>query len=115
MKPFPGRYTAYGETRDLVRDADDRLAILGEGDEVALEFDAEALPPLEAGWTRTFFLAAVGYCKDMDLYTAGGDRIEPLPFRAMSAYPPPAGERGKADEAEQRLERVVEPLSLGRP
>jgi hypothetical protein len=115
LKPFPGRYTAYGQTRDLLRDADDRLAILGEGDEVALEFDAGGLPPLEIGWTRTFFLASVGYCKDMDLYTAGGDQVEPLPFRSMSTYPPPVGERGKTGEAEQRLERRVKPLRLGRP
>ena len=29
------------------------------------------------------------YCKDMDLYTAEPDTVEPLPFRGMSRYPYP--------------------------
>ena len=27
------------------------------------------------------------YCKDMDLYTAFPDTVEPLPFHGMSEYP----------------------------
>jgi len=117
MKPFPGNYTRYGAVQDLLSRADDRLAILGEGDEVMLGFRAARLPPLPAGHNRTFFLAAVGYCKDMDLYTAASGRIEPLPFRGMSRYPPPEGETPPGGERAAgraaRNTRVVEPLTLG--
>jgi hypothetical protein len=34
-----------------------------------------------------------GYCKDSAPFTAHNDTIEPLPFGAMSNYPPAAGER----------------------
>jgi hypothetical protein len=107
MKPFPGRYTRYGDVSDLVGGADDRLAVMGEGDEVVLGFAADALPPLPEGWKRTFFLGAVGYCKDMDLYTAGGDRVEPLPYRAMASYPPPE----PSPAARERDDREVAPLT----
>ncbi|MGH9363039.1 MAG: FG-GAP-like repeat-containing protein, partial [Thermoanaerobaculia bacterium] len=118
MKPFPGRYTRYGEVGELVRAADDRLAVFGEGDEVALGFRADRLPPLPQGWRRTFFLAAVGYCKDMDLYTAASESVEPLPYRAMESYPPPRGwsphdDPARAAERAVRDTRVVEPLTWG--
>ncbi len=112
MKPFPGRYTRYGDVRELIGAADDRFAIFGSGEEIAVSFDAARLPELPAGWKRTFFFSAVGYCKDMDLYTAGGDRVEPLPFRAMSAYPPPAGEKGP-EAGRAPNDREIKPLALG--
>ncbi len=117
MKPFPGGYTRHGEVADLLGRPDDRFAILGEGDEVLLGFHADRLEAPAAGTTRTFFLAARGYCKDMDLYTAASDRVEPLPFRAMSAYPPPPEEvrrRSSAAALEDaaRNDRVVEPLVI---
>ena len=59
----------------------------GGGDEVALEFDASALPELPTGWRRSFVLRSWGYCKSADALTAHGDTIEPLPFRRMSGYP----------------------------
>ena len=89
---------------------------MGEGDEILLGFDAGRLPPLPEGWTRTFFLASVGWCKDMDLYTAASDRVEPLPFRSMSAYPPPAGEApaaGAVEATDVRRTRAIAPLVLG--
>jgi hypothetical protein len=116
MKPFPGRYTSYGDVRDLVAGADDRLAVMGEGDEVLLGFRAADLPPLPEGWTRTYFLSGTGWCKDMDLYTAASDRVEPLPFRSMTDYPPPAGEAPPEEAAREnaaRSGRVVEPLAIG--
>jgi tetratricopeptide (TPR) repeat protein len=113
VKPFPGRYTRYGEVADLIDRRDDRFAVFGAGDEVLIAFRADRLAPPARGMKRTFFLGAVGYCKDMDLYTAASDRVEPLPFASMSAYPPPAGEspRGDAEDA-LRNDRVVEPLVL---
>jgi len=85
--PFPGRYTRYGDVRELLRAPDDRSAILAPGDEIALEFDASELPPPPAGWTRTVFLESHGWDKDADRNTYEPQRMEPLPFRAMSGYP----------------------------
>ena len=57
------------------------------GDEIALSFDATALPPLAPGWTRTFLLYANGYSKEMNLDSASPDTVGPLPFHAMTKYP----------------------------
>ena len=85
--PFPGRYTRYGEVGELLEAADDRSAILAPGDELALDFDGARLPPLASGLRRTFFLESQGWDKDADRNTFAGERLEPLPFRAMSGYP----------------------------
>ena len=82
-----GNYTRYGDALELVAAADDRFVILGSGDEVLLEFDASALAPLPAGWTRDYFFYADGFAKDMDFYAAHGYTVEPLPFHAMRGYP----------------------------
>ncbi|HEV8241525.1 MAG TPA: FG-GAP-like repeat-containing protein [Thermoanaerobaculia bacterium] len=91
--PFPGRYTRYGDVRELLAAPDDRLAILAAGDEVALTFDARALPPPRPGFRRTVFLESHGWDKDADRNTGDGAQMEPLPFRAMRAYPYAPGER----------------------
>ena len=96
FKNMRGIFTAHGDVRELLRRVDDRFVILARGDEIALEFDATGLPPLPEGWSRTLVLHADGYCKDMDLYTAHPDTIEPLPFHGMANYPPePAAAAGK--------------------
>jgi len=82
-----GTYTRYGDVRPLLAGFDDKLAVFGSGEEVALEFDPSNLPPLPKGWTRDYFFFARGYEKDMDFYAAHGDTVEPLPFRAMGTYP----------------------------
>jgi tetratricopeptide (TPR) repeat protein len=87
--PFPGRYTRYGDVRELLAAADDRSVILAPGDEVALEFDASALPPVDDGWTRTVLLQSQGWDKDADRNTFEAQRMEPLPFRAMKHYGEP--------------------------
>ncbi len=87
--PFPGRYTRYGDVRELLVEADDRSVILAPGDEIALEFDASGLPPAAAGWTRTVFLQSQGWDKDADRNTYEAQRMEPLPFRAMKSYGEP--------------------------
>ena len=86
-KMFVGRYTREGDVRDLVRRVDDMFVISRPGDEIALSFDATALPPLAAGWTRTFLLYAHGYSKEMNPRSASPDTVGPLPFRAMTKYP----------------------------
>jgi tetratricopeptide (TPR) repeat protein len=93
-----GAYTRYGDVRKLLSDSDDRLVVLGSGDEVALEFDPESLPPLQKGWTRDYFFEANGYEKDMDFYASNGSTVEPLPFRHMGQYPYP-GKSFPTDES----------------
>jgi hypothetical protein len=91
--PTPGLYTRYGEVRPLVTDVDDRLVIMGSGDELGLRFPASDLPALGPGWRRDFLLLVDGWAKDGDANTAFSQTVEPLPFHGMSAYPYPSGER----------------------
>ena len=73
--------------RELLRATDDMFVVSRPGDEIALSFDASALPPLPAGWTRTFLLYSDGYSKEMDLNSASPDQAWPLPFHRMTTYP----------------------------
>ena len=88
FKNLTGPYTREGDVRELLTAVDDRFVIMGRGEEIALEFDATALPPLPDGWNRTLVLHSDGFCKDMDLYTAFPDTVGPLPYHAMRNYPP---------------------------
>ncbi|MBI1739661.1 MAG: VCBS repeat-containing protein [Candidatus Koribacter versatilis] len=85
-----GAYTRYGDVRPLLNATDDKFAVFGSGDEVALDFDPANLPVLPQGWVRDYFFAAHGYEKDMDFYAYRGDMVEPLPFRDMGTYPYPS-------------------------
>jgi len=84
-----GSYTRYGDVLPLVTSFDDRLAVFGSGDEVALDFDPAKLPALPKGWVRDYFFVANGYEKDMDFYAYHGEQVDPLPFRGMGTYPYP--------------------------
>jgi tetratricopeptide (TPR) repeat protein len=84
---FTGWLTRYGDVTPLLRADDDRLCILGPGDEVRLEFDTSGLPALPQGWTRSYVLRGFGYCKDADPFTATSDTVEPLPWRGMPPFP----------------------------
>jgi hypothetical protein len=88
-RALPGQLTRYGDVRELVAEADDRLAVFGPGDEIAFAFAFAAATPAQPGYglARTYFWKCTGYCKDTDLYTACPDAAEPLPFRAMRSYP----------------------------
>ena len=101
--PTAGLYTRYGDIRELLRSVDDRLAILGSGDEIRLQYPALSPPP--AGWTRDFLLKVDGWAKDRDPNTAFSTSVEPLPFHAMSRYPYPAGEHFPDDAEHQRYRR----------
>ena len=81
-KVMPGRYTRVGDVRELLLSADDMFVISKPGDEIRLSFDARKLPPLRAGWTRTFLLYADGFSKEMDINSASPDQVWPLPFMA---------------------------------
>ncbi|HZF12531.1 MAG TPA: FG-GAP-like repeat-containing protein [Thermoanaerobaculia bacterium] len=95
--PTPGLYTRYGDVRPLLSAADDRLVLLGSGDEVRLLFPAASLPPLPPGWRRDFLLLVDGWAKDADPNTAFSQSVEPLPFHAMSRYPYPNTEQFPGD------------------
>ncbi len=82
-----GRLTRHGDVTELLRDADDRLVVFGPHDRLRVRFDGRSLPPLPAGWRRSFVLRTVGYCKDAGPFTATGTTVEPLPFRGMKRYP----------------------------
>jgi tetratricopeptide (TPR) repeat protein len=84
-----GAYTRYGDVRPLLDSIDDKFAVFGSGDEVALDFDPTKLPKLPQGWVRDYFFMANGYEKDMDFYAYRGDTVDPLPFRKMETYPYP--------------------------
>lgn len=87
--PTPGFYTRYGEVRGLLAATDDRLVIMGSGDELRLLFNARRLPPLAKGWVRDFILLVDGWAKDADPNTAYAHSVEPLPFHGMLTYPYP--------------------------
>jgi hypothetical protein len=86
-KLMPGRYTREGDVRALLSAIDDRFVIGAPGDEIALSFDAAAVPQPPPGWTTTFFLFVDGFSKEMNQRSGSPDRVEPLPFHAMSGYP----------------------------
>src|SRR6185503_16291459 len=92
-KAFPGRYTRTGDVRELLSAVDDVFVISRPGDEIALSFDAAALPALPAGWRRTYLLHSEGFSKEMDLHSATPDVLGPLPFHGMTRYPYAAPEK----------------------
>ncbi|MDZ4688844.1 MAG: CRTAC1 family protein, partial [Planctomycetaceae bacterium] len=98
--PMAGRFTRYGDVRELLQSTDDRLLVMASGDEVTVTFapPAAELPP---GWRRDFFLHNVGWDKDADLHTVYGQTVEPLPYVAMPGYPYPP-DQGPADTAAYR-------------
>jgi tetratricopeptide (TPR) repeat protein len=120
--PTPGLYTRYGDVRGLLESVDDRMAIMGSGDEIRVLFGADALPALPRGWRRDFLLKVDGWAKDRDPNTAFSTTVEPLPFHAMSGYPYPGNEHYPSDgaHAQYRREyntrpalRLIRPLAEG--
>jgi tetratricopeptide (TPR) repeat protein len=86
-KVMPGSYTREGDVCELLLKSDDMFVISRPGDEISLSFDARKLPPVRAGWARTFLLYADGFSKEMDINSASPDQVSPLPFHAMTKYP----------------------------
>jgi hypothetical protein len=118
---MPGGYTRFGDVRPLLGAVDDRFVIAAPGDELAVAFDATALAPLAEGWRRTFLLFADGFSKEMNLRSASPDRVEPLPFHAMTTYPyalhehyPATAEhaRYRAEYNTRRIGRSLPPLEM---
>jgi hypothetical protein len=78
-----GWCTRYGPVDELVAQKDNTLALLNGGDELALSFQADRLPPKPEGFSRDFFLYVVGWDKDADFHVVQGWQVEPLPFLGM--------------------------------
>ena len=80
----PGGWTTrHGDVLELIDARDEGLALIHSGDELALRFAADSLPPKPDGSVREFFLYADGWDKDSDFHVAAGARIGPLPFHGM--------------------------------
>jgi len=97
-KIMEGNYTCYGEVSELLEKADDCYVIMGRGEELTLRFPADAFGPIHNGCRRSFILKTDSFCKDMDLYSAYPDTVEPLPFHSMSNYPYGLNEKYPNDE-----------------
>jgi hypothetical protein len=97
--PTPGRYTRYGDVLPGIAQLDDKLVIMGSGDELRLLFFERDAGPLRAGWKRDFLLFVDGWAKDADPNTAYSRSVEPLPFHAMPQYPYGNGVHFPADAA----------------
>ena len=120
--PTAGNYTRYGPVEALLEKPDDRMVIMGSGDEIKLRFRADMLPALPAGWKRDFLLLVDGWAKDADANTAFSQTVLPLPFHGMTSYPYPAGERYPNDKVHQDYQkeyntrpalRLIRPLTEG--
>jgi hypothetical protein len=110
LSRLSGRMTRHGDVTELLRATDDRFVIFGPGDELSVRFDAAGLPPLPAGWQRSYVLRTWGYCKDAAPFTAHGETVGPLPFRAMSNYPYRADEKHPDPEYDRKWNtRLVGP------
>lgn len=103
--PTPGNYTRYGDVKPLLDELDDRMVVMGSGDEIRLRFSASGLPALPAGWKRDFLLLVDGWAKDADANTAFSQTVLPLPFHAMTSYPYPAGESYPHDAVHNKYQR----------
>ncbi|MEJ2703952.1 MAG: ASPIC/UnbV domain-containing protein, partial [Sedimentisphaerales bacterium] len=97
-KMMKGNYTRYGQVAELLDKADDCYVVMGRGEEITLRFSEDAFGPTPEGYRRSFILKTDSYCKDMDLYSAYPDTVEPLPFHAMSTYPYGADEKYPDDD-----------------
>jgi len=102
--PTPGLYTRYGDVRELMQEVDDKLIIMGSGDELRLLFDASSIAPPPSGWTREFLLKVDGWAKDRDPNTAYSQSVSPLPFHGMSRYPYPENEHFPQDPIHLRYQ-----------
>jgi hypothetical protein len=97
--PLAGYVTREGNCLELLAAWDDSMVVLGSGDEIRLQFAAPS-DPLPDGWQRDFILHSVGWDKDADLNTLQGQNVGPLPFRAMTAYPPTLNDFERGDQVE---------------
>ena len=88
-RDLEGYYTRYGDVRELLDKADDRIVIVNAGDEIRLAFTA--LPAPRTGFVRDFVMVGDGWIKDGDYNSTFSKTVLPLPYHAMKDYTrPPA-------------------------
>ena len=104
-RDLEGNYTRYGDVLPLLRASDNKYIIKNAGDETTVKFSAETLPDLQSGWKRDFLIRSVGWVKDGDLNTVTGNKVLPLPFHGMSAYPPAKKDKYPDDPELQQYHR----------
>jgi tetratricopeptide (TPR) repeat protein len=114
-KIMQGNYTRYGEVAELLEEADDCYVIMGRGEELTLRFSADVFGPTPKGCRRSFILKTDSFCKDMDLYSAYPDTVEPLPFHSMSDYPYGANEKYPDDPKRQQYQRRFNTRRVPKP
>ncbi|MFC1792746.1 FG-GAP-like repeat-containing protein [Planctomycetota bacterium] len=114
-KIMEGDYTRYGQVTELLDEADDCYVIMGRGEEVTLRFSAGDFSPTPEGFRRSFILKTDSFCKDMDLYSAYPDTVEPLPFHSMSTYPYGENENYPDDEKRREYRRRFNTRRVGNP
>jgi hypothetical protein len=112
-KIMQGSYTRYGQVGELLSEADDCYVIMGRGEELTLRFAGDAFGPIPAGYRRTFILKTDSFCKDMDLYSAYPDTVEPLPFHSMSNYPYGPDEKYPDDQKRQQYRQQFNTRRVG--
>ena len=112
-KIMQGDYTRYGPVGELLSEADDCYVIMGRGEELTLRFASDAFGPIPAGYRRTFILKTDSFCKDMDLYSAYPDTVEPLPFHSMSNYPYGPDEKYPDDQKRQQYRQQFNTRRVG--
>ena len=107
--PLQGRFTRFGNCQPLLDAWDDKMVVMGSGDEMRLCFEGPPNEP-QAGWKRDFVLHCVGWDKDADLNTLSGQSSMPLPFKAMREYPPTISQAAEQDriqlDNESHLDRT---------
>lgn len=103
-RDLSGNYTRYGDVLPLLTGSDNKYIISNAGDEASIEFDS-GLPLPGKGWKRDFFIHSVGWVKDGDINTALGNKVLPLPFHGMSAYPPKENDSYPNDPELQKYNR----------
>ena len=89
-KTHTGRYTRFGDVRELLKAVDDRYVILGHGETITADFSTRDLPPLPSGWTRDWLLYVDGFGKDMDVHSEHPDLVGPLPRHRDLPYREPS-------------------------
>ena len=112
-KLLEGDYTRYGEVSELLGEADDCYVVMARGEELTLRFSAEAFGPVPEGCRRTFVLKTDSFCKDMDLYSAYPDTVEPLPFHSMSNYPYGTQEKYPESDKHRQYQRRFNTRRIG--
>jgi hypothetical protein len=86
-----GRFTRYGDVRELLGSGDDRMVVMRRGDGVELRFEGVRAP--RAGALVTVMLETDLVFKPRTWLgekrgTVVSERVEPMPYHGMSHYPP---------------------------